>query len=119
MQAQDSLILFISYYLLFRQVKIFDSTLLSVILTVVMAHYIFVMRVPDRQKLLEQLHQQIIVDGPRPKHSQNSPIFDSYKMSEFFEMSPLSGAEKYPDFQVTSCLQNVSTNVDFAFIESE
>jgi len=56
MQAQDSLILFISYYLLFRQVKILDSTLLSVILTVVMAHHIFVMRVPDRQKLLEQLH---------------------------------------------------------------
>jgi len=55
-QAQDSLILFISYYLLFRQVKILDSTLLSVILTVVMAHHIFVMRVPDRQKLLEQLH---------------------------------------------------------------
>jgi hypothetical protein len=33
--------------------------------------------------------------------------------------SPLSGAEKYPDFQVTSCLQNVSTNGDFAYIESE
>ena len=51
MQAQDSLILFISYYLLFRQVKILDSTLLSVILTVVMAHHIFVMRVTDRQEL--------------------------------------------------------------------
>jgi hypothetical protein len=119
MQAQDSLILFISYYLLFRQVKIFDSTLLSVILTVVMAHHIFVMRVPDRQKLLEQLHQQIIVDGPRPKHSQNSPIFDSYKMSEFFEKSPLSGAIKHRDFPVTLCLYFVTTDVDFAYIESE
>jgi len=102
MQAQDSLILFISYYLLFRQLNILDSTLLSVILTVVMAHHIFVMRVPDRQKLLEQLHQQIIVDGPRPKHSQNNPIFDSYKISEFLEKSPPSGAGKHPDFQVTT-----------------
>jgi len=119
MQAQDSLILFISYYLLFRQVKIPDSTLLSVILTVVMAHHIFAIRMPDRQELLEQLHLQIIVDGPRPKHSQNSPIFDSYRMPEFFEKSPLSKAEKHPNFQVTSCHQNVSTNVNFAYIESE
>ena len=89
-RAQASLILTIPNYLLSRQVKILDSTLLSVILTVVMAHHIFVMRVPDRQKLLEQLHQQIIVDGPRPKHSQNSPIFDSYKIPEFFKKSPLS-----------------------------
>ena len=119
MQAQDSLIFFISYYLLFRQVKILDSTLLSVILTVVMAHHIFVMRAPDRQKLLEQLHQQIIVDRPRPKHSQNSPIFDSYKMPEFFEKSPLSGAEKYLDFQVTLCHHFDTTNVNFAYIKSE
>jgi hypothetical protein len=40
-------------------------------------------------------------------------------MPEFFGKLPLSGAEKHPDFQVTSCLQNVSTNVDFAYIESE
>jgi len=33
--------------------------------------------------------------------------------------SPLSIAEKHPNFQVTSCHQNVSTNVDFAYIESE
>jgi hypothetical protein len=32
---------------------------------------------------------------------------------------PLSKAGKHPDFQVTLCLQNVSTNVDFAYIESE
>ncbi len=119
MQAQDSLILFISYYLLFRQVKIPDSTLLSVILTVVMAHHIFAIRMPDRQELLEQLHLQIIVDGPRHKHSQNSPIFDSYKIPEFFKKSPLSGAIKHPDFQVTSCHHFDTTNVDFAYIESE
>jgi len=49
-------------------------------------------------------------------------IFDvrkSCKMPEFFEIPPLSGAKKHPDFQVTSCHQNVSTNVDFAYIESE
>ena len=33
--------------------------------------------------------------------------------------SPLSEAEKHPDFPVTSCLQNDSTNVNFAYIESE
>lgn len=31
-------------------------------------------------KSLDQLHQQIIADGPRPKHSQNGPIFVSCKM---------------------------------------
>jgi len=40
-------------------------------------------------------------------------------MPEFFEKSPLLGAEKYPDFQVTLCLRNDTTNVDFAYIESE
>jgi hypothetical protein len=34
-------------------------------------------------------------------------------MPEFFITSPLSRAEKHPDFQVTSCLQNVSTNIKF------
>ena len=32
---------------------------------------------------------------------------------------PLSGTEKHPNFQVTSCLRFVTTNVDFAYIESE
>jgi hypothetical protein len=41
------------------------------------------------------------------------------KMPEFFEKSPSSGAGKHPDFQVTSCLHFVITNVDFAQIESE
>ena len=35
------------------------------------------------------------------------------KMPEFFEKSPLSGAGTHPDFQVTVCLQNVSTDVKF------
>ena len=32
---------------------------------------------------------------------------------------PHSGVEKYHNFQVTSCLQNVTTSVDFAYIKSE
>jgi hypothetical protein len=43
----------------------------------------------------------------------------SYKMPEFFKKSPLSGAQKHPDFQVTLCLQNDTTNVNFAYIKSE
>jgi hypothetical protein len=45
--------------------------------------------------------------------AKNGPIFASYKMPEFFDKSPLSGAEKHPDFQVTSCHQNVTTDVKF------
>ena len=33
--------------------------------------------------------------------------------------SPLSGAKKHPDCQVTSCLRFVTTNANFAYIESE
>jgi hypothetical protein len=40
-------------------------------------------------------------------------------MLELFEKSPLSKAEKHPDFQVTLCHHFVTTNVDFAYIESE
>jgi len=43
----------------------------------------------------------------------------SCKTPEFFKKSPLSGAEKHSDFTVTLCLQNVTTDVDFAYIESE
>jgi len=32
---------------------------------------------------------------------------------------PLSKAKKHPDFQVTLCLQNVTTTADFDYIESE
>jgi len=53
-----------------------------------------------------------------PSHKKGT-FPTSYKTSEFFEKSPLSEAGKHPDFQVTLCLQNVSTNVDFAYIESE
>ena len=47
------------------------------------------------------------------------PHFASCKMPEFFEKSPLSGAGKHPDFQVTSCYHFVTTNPNFAYIESE
>jgi len=43
----------------------------------------------------------------------------SCKMLEFFKKSPLSGAGKHPDFQVTSCLHFDTTYVDFAYIKSE
>ncbi len=32
---------------------------------------------------------------------------------------PPSGAEKHPDFQVTLCIHFVTTNPNFAYIESE
>jgi len=40
-------------------------------------------------------------------------------MLEFIPKPLLSGAEKYPDFQVTSCLHFDTTNANFACIESE
>jgi len=40
-------------------------------------------------------------------------------MGEFFEKSPFSGVGKHRDFLETFCHQNVSTNVDFAYIASE
>ena len=64
---------------------------------------------PDNQKHAE----------PCTKHSQNGPIFISFKMPEFFKMSPLSGAEKHHNFQVTLCLHFVTTNANFAYIKSE
>ncbi len=53
------------------------------------------------------------------KSLQNSPILASSNMPEFVEMSPPSGPGKHPDFQVTSCHHFDTTNVDFAYIESE
>jgi len=43
----------------------------------------------------------------------------SAKISEFFEKSPLSEAEKHHIFPVTSCHQNDTTNADFAYSKSE
>jgi len=40
-------------------------------------------------------------------------------MSELFKKSPPPEAEKHPDFQVTVCHHFDTTNVDFAYIESE
>ena len=60
-------------------------------------------------KVFSQTQRSLIQEGPPT----------NCKMSEFFEKSPLSGAGKHPDFQVTSCYHFVSTNVDFAYIKSE
>jgi hypothetical protein len=60
-----------------------------------------------------QAHVEIIF---MRRACDNSPIFLSCKMPEFSKKSLLSGAGKHPDFQVTSCLQNVSTNVNFAYV---
>ncbi len=45
--------------------------------------------------------------------------FKDCKIPELFKKSPLSGAEKHPDFQVTSCHHFVTTNPNFAYIKSE
>jgi hypothetical protein len=41
------------------------------------------------------------------------------KILKIFKKSLLSEVEKHPNFQVTSCHQNDTTNVDFAYVESE
>jgi len=41
------------------------------------------------------------------------------EIPEFIEKSPLSEAGKHPDYQVTSCHHFDTTNVNFAYIESE
>jgi hypothetical protein len=68
------------------------------------------------QRFIDFIFMVSTSDTGSPK---NGPIFASCKMPEFFEMSPLSGAGKHPDFQVTLCHHFVTTNVDFAYIESE
>jgi len=40
-------------------------------------------------------------------------------MPEYIEKSPLSEPGKHHNFQVTLCLHFVSTNVEFAYVESE
>ena len=37
----------------------------------------------------------------------------------FFEKTPISKAEKHRNFQVTLCIHFVTTNANFAYIESE
>jgi hypothetical protein len=53
------------------------------------------------------------------KTQKNIPILASCKIPESLEKSPLLKVEKYPDFRVTCCLQNVSTDAKLAHIESE
>ena len=69
---------------------------------------------PDIYRLWNK-YRTISIDGAYVSDS----ISASYKMSEFFEKSPLSGVEKHGDLQVTSCLQNVSAHTNFARSESE
>ena len=118
-RAQASLILSIPNYLLSRQGKSPDNTLVSTLLTVRMVYHIFVLRAPDRQKLSDRSHQPTREHRAVDRFPQNGPIFVHLKIPEFFENSPLSGAGKHPDFQVTSCLHFDTTNVNFAYIESE
>jgi len=65
----------------------------------------------------QSCHKQMMLNSD--KALIKWPLWTSCKMPEFFENSPLSKAEKHPDFQVTQCHQNVSTKVDFAYIKSE
>jgi hypothetical protein len=58
-RAQASLILSIPNYLLSRQGKSLDNTQVSTLLTVLMAHHIFVLRASDHQKLLDRSHQLV------------------------------------------------------------
>jgi hypothetical protein len=53
------------------------------------------------------------------QHCLNNSIYMRRKTPELFEKPPLSKAGKHPDFQVTSCHHFDTTNVDFAYIESE
>jgi hypothetical protein len=50
---------------------------------------------------------------------QIAPFSQAVKIPEFFKKSSLSRAKKHQNFQVTSCHQNDTTNVDFAYVESE
>jgi hypothetical protein len=103
------LILSIPNYLPSRQGKSLDYILVSTPRTVLNAHRIFVMKTSDLLELL----------GPVPPAKQirfartKVTLSTSCKMPEFFEKSPLSGAVKHHNFQVTLCLKNDSTNVKF------
>jgi len=62
--------------------------------------------------LSNQSHQPI-------RRTKKSPFSRAVKCQNSSKNHLFSGAEKHPDFQVTLCLQNVSTNVDFIYTESE
>jgi len=56
----------------------------------------------------------------KPKGGEQSCRKQKLWKSEITDKkSSLSGAAKHPDVQVTLCLHFVTTNVDFAYIESE
>jgi hypothetical protein len=64
------------------------------------------MRVPDHHKFF------------RPVLPVSQKRTDASKMLEFLEKPPLSEAEKHPNFQVTLCLHNDTTNIKFAYIKT-
>jgi hypothetical protein len=76
------------------------------ILTVLLSSILFL-------ESLDRSCHHISRTGQHKISLQNSSIFMSCKMPEFFENLHLSEAGKHPDFQVTSCLQNVTTEVKF------
>ena len=119
-RAKASLILSIPNYLPSRQGKSLDYELGNT------CHTIFTERCMQVGKMADRS----IPSGPTPTANnsaqaafqvppKNGPIFASSRMSGTIEKLPLSGAGKHPVFQVTLCHQNVSTNVNFANIESE
>jgi len=73
---------------------------------------------PRQGKSLD-LELVIFFDKIGLEHGKNNSIFASCKMPEFYEKSLLSGAGKQPDFQVTFYHHFVTTNIKFAYIESE
>jgi len=91
--------LFIPNQLLRRQGKSLDYTLVSTLLTIPMAHHIFVMRAPNRQKLLNRSHQPIRHTEPHKDHPEtgllssvdayNSPTTRRLVICQF-EKSPIS-----------------------------
>jgi hypothetical protein len=59
------------------------------------------------------------VSSSDTKDLKSGLIFENCEMLQFSKKSLLSRAKKHPDFQVTLCHYFVSTDVNFAYIESE
>ena len=72
---------------------------------------------PSKHRSSTDWGEMIILVWLRPDEIVD--VRESCKIPEFFEKSPLSGAGKHPDSQVTLCLHNVSTDTNFAYIKSE
>jgi hypothetical protein len=79
--------------------------------------YLFTAILDENKNYEQSCHKKKLLNSDMAP--EKLPILASGKISEFFEKSPLSGAKKHPDFQVTLCLHFVTTNPNFAYIESE